>query len=116
MASYFHASPMAYTIIYVKHSLSISCRALDRYEENFTELQHNLLFFKNNLKKLIKSPCLFPYGYFRFAYCYTLIAEPQGKRLFLRYLVEDNGFSRRQLWVGYVPIEPLLAPISKLFI
>ena len=42
MASYFHASPMAYTIIYVKHSLSISFRAQNQYLENFTELQHYL--------------------------------------------------------------------------
>jgi hypothetical protein len=40
MASYFHASPMGYTIITVKPHLSITFRALDRYEENFTELQH----------------------------------------------------------------------------
>ena len=40
MASYFHASPMDYTIITVKPHLSIIFRALDQYEENFTELQH----------------------------------------------------------------------------
>ena len=49
MASYFHASPMVYTIIYVKHSLSINYRALDQYQENFTELQH-----KNNVIFLLK--------------------------------------------------------------
>lgn len=43
MASYFHASPMVY-YEYRLAALAFDYRALDRYQENFTELQH-----KNNL-------------------------------------------------------------------
>ena len=51
MASYFHASPMVYCFILpIGEKRTLNYHALDRYEENFTELQHYLSV--NNLKLL----------------------------------------------------------------
>lgn len=88
MASYFHASPMDYFGISLRNTHSSSAPRTSIWKISPS--------FSNNVKK----PAIFfssQFGYSRFAYCYTLITELQGKRLFLRYLVANNGFSRRQL-------------------
>lgn len=114
MASYFHASPMVCLLLPDRVSIGKLPRPRSiRGKFHRASALNNLIY----LPVTIFLVYLFPFGYFRFAYCYTLITELQGIRLFLSYLVvNNNGFSRRQLWVGCVATEPLVTPISKLFI
>lgn len=115
MASYFHASPMVCPLLPDRVSIGKLPRPRSiRGKFHRASALINFKFITCNYLSII---FLFPFGYFRFAYCYTLITEFQGIRLFLSYLVaNNNGFSRRQLWVGCVATEPLVTPISKLFI
>ena len=80
-----HASPMVY-YEYRLAALAFDYRALDRYQENFTELQH-----KNNLILLsVKALPLFPYGYFHFAYCYRALPPIKGNAYFENLVVANQ--------------------------